>query len=70
MPSIITELLKPRGLAYWIMDDGSKQNKGLHLNTYGFTYEDVLILKTTLQNLFSTHISASPPSVRKEKGDR
>lgn len=25
------------GLAYWILDDGSLQNKGLHLNTYGFS---------------------------------
>lgn len=24
------------GLAYWIMDGGSKSGQGLHLNTYGF----------------------------------
>ena len=36
VPSNIQDLLTPRGLAYWIMDDGSLQNKGLHLNTYGF----------------------------------
>lgn len=35
VPSNIANLLTPRGLAYWIMDDGSLQNKGLHLNTYG-----------------------------------
>ncbi len=45
VPSNIQDLLTPRGLAYWIMVDGSIQNKGLHLNTYGFTYQDVLILK-------------------------
>lgn len=52
VPLNIQELLTPRGLAYWIMDDGSLQNKGLHLNTYGFTSQDVLILKNTLVNMF------------------
>ena len=34
------------------MDDGSLQNKGLHLNTYGFSNKDVLKLKSTLENMF------------------
>ena len=34
------------------MDDGSLQNKGLHLNTYGFTPQDIFLLKTTLENMF------------------
>ena len=52
VPSNIQNLLSPRGLAYWIMDDGSLQNKGLHLNTYGFSNQDVLKLKSTLENMF------------------
>lgn len=52
VPKNIQELLTPRGLAYWIMDDGSLQNKGLHLNTYGFTHQDVLLLKSTLETMF------------------
>lgn len=52
IPSNISELLTPRGLAYWIMDDGSIQNKGLHLNTYGFTYDEVNVLKKLLENMF------------------
>ena len=52
IPSNIQNLLTPRGLAYWIMDDGSLQNKGLHLNTYGFTPQDIFLLKTTLENMF------------------
>ena len=52
VPSNIQNLLSPRGLAYWIMDDGSLQNKGLHLNTYGFTPQDIFLLKTTLENMF------------------
>jgi LAGLIDADG DNA endonuclease family len=49
VPSNIQKLLTPRGLAYWIMDDGSLQNKGLHLNTYGSfaTNQEVLNLKFT-----------------------
>jgi len=34
------------------MDDGSIQNKGLHLNVYGFTLIEVIKLKSTLENLF------------------
>lgn len=52
VPSNIQNLLTPRALAYWIMDDGSLQNKGLHLNTYGFTNQDILHLKSTLENMF------------------
>jgi hypothetical protein len=38
VPPLIYELLTPRGLAYWYMDDGSiksKQSKGVILNTQG-----------------------------------
>jgi hypothetical protein len=52
VPSNIKNLLTPIGLAYWIMDDGSLQNKGLHLNTYGFNTKDILNLKKTLENMF------------------
>lgn len=52
VPANIQKLLTPRGLAYWIMVDGSIQNKGLHLNTYNFTNEEVLNLKRTLENMF------------------
>jgi hypothetical protein len=44
VPLNIKELLTPIGLSYWIMDDGSRQNKGLHLSTYGFTLDEVLLL--------------------------
>jgi LAGLIDADG DNA endonuclease family len=50
VPSNIQELLTPKGLAYWIRDDGSIQNKGLHLNTYSF--KDILKLKSTIVNIF------------------
>jgi len=34
------------------MDDGSFHNQGLHLNTYGFTTEEILKLKQTVENMF------------------
>lgn len=52
VPLNIKQLLTPLGLAYWIMDDGSLQNKGLHLSVYGFTYDEVLLLKDTLETMF------------------
>lgn len=33
------------------MDDGSLQNKGLHLSVYGFTYDDVILLKSALEDI-------------------
>jgi hypothetical protein len=53
VPLNINQLLTPKGLAYWIMDDGSIQNKGLHLSVYGFILEDVNLLKFTLEYLFA-----------------
>jgi hypothetical protein len=40
IPDNLYDLLTPKGLAYWYMDDGSmksKQSKGVLLNTHGFT---------------------------------
>lgn len=56
VPLNIKELFTPVGLAYWILDDGSLQNKGLHLSVYGFTYNEVLLLKSTLEQMFYLHI--------------
>jgi len=60
----INKLLTRRGLAYWIMDDGSigqssklKSKTGLHLNTYAFTYTDVLLLQNVLNEKFNLKTS-------------
>lgn len=55
VPLNIKELLTPIALAYWIMDDGSLQNKGLHLSVYGYTYNEVLLLKSTIEDMFLPH---------------
>ena len=49
------------------MDDGSKQGKGLHLNVYAFSSEDVNKLIDTLKNKFglkcSIHLKNSKPRI-------
>lgn len=53
VPKNIFDLLTPVGLAFWIMDDGSKHNNGLHLNVYGFSISDVKLLLIVLDQKFS-----------------
>jgi LAGLIDADG DNA endonuclease family len=50
-------LLTLRGLAFWIMDDGSCQGNGLHISVYGFSTEDVDKLMFTLQDKFNLKCS-------------
>ena len=57
VPDNIYTLLTPISLAYWIMDDGSKQNNGLHLNVYAFSNNDVDKLMFTLQDKFNLKCS-------------
>ena len=57
VPSNIYELLTARGLAFWIMDDGSRQELGLHLSVYAFSSEDVDKLMFVLQDKFNLKCS-------------
>lgn len=57
VPENIYQLLTPRGLAFWIMDDGSRQRTGLHLSVYAFSNEDVDKLMFTLQDKFGLRCS-------------
>lgn len=53
VPALIGELLTPRALAYWIMDDGQYVKRGgLTLCTDSFTLEEVMLLKGVLQTKF------------------
>ncbi|MCS7309230.1 MAG: hypothetical protein NZ741_03310, partial [Armatimonadetes bacterium] len=56
VPKLIHRLLKPRGIAYWFMDDGSikdRNAKAVILNTQGFTQNDVARLAQTLSEKFA-----------------
>ena len=55
VPSLIHRWLKPRGLAYWFMDDGSlkwEKARAILLNTQGFDHSDVDRLRSVLQEQF------------------
>jgi LAGLIDADG DNA endonuclease family len=53
----IYDLLTPRELAFWIINDGSCQGAGLHLSTYSFSNEDTDRLMFTLQDKFGLKCS-------------
>jgi hypothetical protein len=57
VPNDIYNLLTPRGLAFWIMDDGSRHGSGLHLSVYAFSTQDVDKLMFTLQDKFKLRCS-------------
>ena len=57
VPNNIHELLTPKGLAFLIMDDGSRQGDGLHISVYAFSNKDVDKLMFTLQNKFNLKCS-------------
>lgn len=63
VPLNIHKLLIPVGLAHWILGDGSRQNLGLHLSVYAFTWDEVKLLINVLENKFnlkcSYHIHSS-----------
>jgi hypothetical protein len=57
VPDNIHQLLTPKGLAFWIMDDGSRYGTGLHISVYAFSNEDVDKLMFTLQDKFALRCS-------------
>ena len=56
IPHNLEDLLTARGLAYWIMDDGYKFNKGFYICTESFNQKEhemlINILKKNNFNLF------------------
>lgn len=48
VPSNINSLLTPRALAIWFMDDGGKNGAGCSIATHSFPWEDVELLRLTL----------------------
>lgn len=57
VPENIYDLLTPKALAFWIMDDGSRQGEGLHISVYGFSNQDVDKLMYTLQDKYKLRCS-------------
>lgn len=57
VPDNIHNILTARGLAFWIMDDGSRHGAGLHISLYAFSNTDVDKLMFTLQDKFKLKCS-------------
>lgn len=57
IPINIYELLTPRALAFWAMDDGSRHGDGLHISAYAFSEKDIDKLMYTLQDKFGLKCS-------------
>ena len=54
VPSWIGEYITPRGLAHWIMQDGSRQAKqGINLATNSFTFEECTFLCNILKEKYN-----------------
>lgn len=65
VPTNIAQLLTPRALAYWIMDDGGKGSYGeMILHTRSFTLSDVQLLQSALTHNFGlrTRLIEKTPS--------
>lgn len=57
VPQDISHYLTPLALAIWIIDDGSKVGKGLKFCTNSFSYNDCILLSSTLHNLYDIKTS-------------
>ncbi|MGQ9630587.1 MAG: LAGLIDADG endonuclease [bacterium] len=57
VPKLIHRWLKPRGLAYWFMDNGSVKGLAVLLNTQGFEQSDVERLRQVLIQQFGLEVS-------------
>lgn len=57
VPLNIQELLTPRGLAYWAMDDGGADRSGFIFYTNSFTLKEVTLLVNVLKNKFDLNCS-------------
>ena len=57
LPVNIEQLLTPKGLAYWFMDDGYKSGKGLYICTESFSLSEIQRLINVLKNKFDLECS-------------
>lgn len=53
IPLILEEIITPRSLAYWAMDDGYKSAKGFYFCTESYTLDDNYKLSQILKNRFN-----------------
>jgi len=57
VPISLYDIITPRSLAYWVMDDGYKSSNGFYLCTESYTLEENETLCFILKNKFSLECS-------------
>jgi hypothetical protein len=57
VPKLIHRWLNPQSLAFWFMDDGSKNPSSYTLCTQSFSYSDCVILQQALGRVFNLEVS-------------
>lgn len=57
IPYNIYDLLTPLSLAIWIQDDGTWKNPGIRIATNSFSFQEVELLKFTLEKKFNIQCS-------------
>jgi hypothetical protein len=57
LPENLEELLTPRGLAFWFMDDGYKFRNGFYISTESFSLSENEFLIKILKNKFNLDCS-------------
>lgn len=60
IPNLILNHLTAEGLAYWIMDDGSLNNKTMIIHTQSYSHEEVMILSYELNKKFNLNSRVIP----------
>ena len=57
IPTNVFDLLSPTGLAFWLMGDGNKTGKGIHINSNAFSEQDLKLLMEVLTVKFGLKCS-------------
>ena len=57
IPDLIHKWLTPQSLAFWFMDDGSKNRDGFYFHTEGVTRPDLLCLQQALGRVFHLQVN-------------
>lgn len=66
VPQNIYQYLTPLALAIWIMDDGTKSNKGLKLATNSFSFSDCNLLVKVLNDNFNLKSSVQSAGIENQ----
>jgi len=64
---VLMEMLTPRAIAYWLMDDGSFTGNSVIFCTNGFTVNEVNLLREVLLEKYNIHTTLKMQKQRKKE---